>query len=215
VVVGVQVPFELAMAQDSHCPVHASLQQTPSAQWLVAHSASPLQAEPAALATQTPLLQTGVLPLQPPQQVAIGTQSPLQSFMAPAHIPLPAAPPADLPPVAMPPVPVAPPLAEPPLGPCRPPFEVPPDADGVPSPPVPATGPPPTPPEPPEPPGPTEPPEPTDPTEPASELPPWPPELPVTTPLPPDEPVPAVPPRPAMPSALPASASTSTPPSMG
>jgi len=110
VVTGVQVPFAAAVEHDSHCPVQATSQQTPSLQWLVAHSVSALQVVPALLPTHTPLLEhTGVFQLHPPQQVDTGTQLPLQSFMVPVHPAAPPpAPPVDVaPPVALPPVAVA------------------------------------------------------------------------------------------------------------
>lgn len=97
VVVGEQVPLALEVLQDSHWPVQASLQQTPSAQWPLAHSPSPLQAMLLVLATQVPLSQTGVFPPHVGQQVACETHMPLHSFM-----PLPQ-------PAVVPPEPVIPP----------------------------------------------------------------------------------------------------------
>src|SRR5438132_1969373 len=45
---GVHWPTEPATSQAWHCPLHAWLQQTPSAQLLLAHSCAPPQARPSA-----------------------------------------------------------------------------------------------------------------------------------------------------------------------
>jgi hypothetical protein len=85
VVTATQVPFALALLHASHCPPQATLQQIPSAQTPVAHSVPATQVSPPLRATHVPLLQTGVLPVHPPQQVAFGTQPPLQALVMPVH----------------------------------------------------------------------------------------------------------------------------------
>ena len=86
VVVGTHVPLLLAVEQDSHCPVQATLQQTPSAQTVLAHSAPLEHVSPVDRPTHVPLLQTGVFPLQPPQQLVLGMHDPLQSLVEPLQV---------------------------------------------------------------------------------------------------------------------------------
>ena len=81
VVTGVQVPLLFAVAHDSHWPTQATLQHTPSAHTPVPHSVEVLQASPMARPTHVPLLQTGVFPLQPPQQLVLGMHESLQSLV--------------------------------------------------------------------------------------------------------------------------------------
>ena len=136
VVTGVHVPGAPAVEHDSHCPLQMSLQHTPSTHSPVApHSRFAVQLAPSGFAAHVPLLQTGVAPLHPPQQVLVGTQLPLQSFVAPAQPPVPpvAEPPVAEPPVAEPPVAVPP---RPPAG--LPPVAVPPVPPDPPAPPRPA-----------------------------------------------------------------------------
>jgi hypothetical protein len=156
VVTGVHVPLAEAVEHDSHWPAQAALQQTPSAQCPVVHSESCMHDVPASRPTQTPpLLHTGVVPLQPPQQVASGTQLPLHSFIVPEH---PGPPPAPPPVEVIPPVPGTPPVPAPPLPlpipaipvvvPPAPPEEAPPlpvDAFEPAAPPLPTVGAPPVP----------------------------------------------------------------------
>lgn len=82
VVVATQVPRLAAVVQDSHWPLQATLQQTPSdPQTPLAQSVPvPAQASPFGLPTHVPLEQTGVLPLHPPQHCALGIQALLQGF---------------------------------------------------------------------------------------------------------------------------------------
>src|SRR5512145_1013155 len=131
VVDGEHVPLLAARLQASHCPSQATLQQTLSAQTLLAHSLDASQRSPLRRPTQVPLSQIGVLPVQVPQQDVTGMHVPLQSLVWPAQpalvpdfvLPVDVAPPTvaaapvaavlptmDAPPVAMaPPEAVAPP----------------------------------------------------------------------------------------------------------
>ena len=86
VVVGAHVPLLLTVEQDSHCPLQTTLQQTPSAQTALAHSVPVEQVSPMARPTHVPLLQTGVFPLQPPQQLVLGMHEPLQTFVEPLQV---------------------------------------------------------------------------------------------------------------------------------
>jgi len=86
VVVGAHVPLLLAVEQDSHCPLQATLQHTPSAHTPVPHSVEVLHASPMARPTHVPLLQTGMFPLQPPQQLVLGMHEPLQSLVEPLQV---------------------------------------------------------------------------------------------------------------------------------
>ena len=145
VVTAVHVPRLLAFEHDSHCPVHAALQQTPSAHTPLAHTLPAVQASPSGRPTHVPLLQTGRFPLQPPQHSVIGMQLPLQSFVVPVQPEVPPAPPPLVPPRPAAP-PAAPPVAPAPLAPPRPaepavPPAPPPETPAVPGPPVPETPP--------------------------------------------------------------------------
>jgi hypothetical protein len=104
VVVGTHVPLLEVVVQDAHCPSQATSQQTPCEQTPLAHSVPVVQVSPMIFATHVPLLQTGVFPLQPPQQLVEGMQEPLHGFVAPVHVS-----------VVCPPLPGAPPVPEPPV----------------------------------------------------------------------------------------------------
>jgi len=82
VVTATQVPRLEALTQDSHCPVQATLQHTPSDPHTpLAQSAPvPVQVSPFGFPTQVPFEQTGVLPAQPPQQAALAMQALLHGF---------------------------------------------------------------------------------------------------------------------------------------
>jgi hypothetical protein len=88
--------------------VQAMLQQTPSAHTVLAHSAPLAHVSPMDRPTHVPLLQTGVFPLQPPQQLVLGIHEPLQSLLVPPQV---TCPPEPEPPTPIPPVPVIPPVA--------------------------------------------------------------------------------------------------------
>lgn len=112
-VTATQVPLLFEVPHDSHWPVHAESQQTPSTQWWLPHSLSPPQLEPFDRATQFPVFvsQAGVFPPQL-QQAVLAMHEPLHSFMVLEHPALPPLPVAGAPPLAVPPdpVPVMPPL---------------------------------------------------------------------------------------------------------
>jgi hypothetical protein len=113
VVTATHVPRLLVVEHDSHWPLHAALQQTPSAHTPLAQTLPALQASPSGLPTHVPLLHTGVFPLQPPQQSLIGMQLPLQSFIVPEQLGV-------VPPAPPPPVPPRPAAPAPPLVPAPP-----------------------------------------------------------------------------------------------
>ena len=72
----VQVPTALATSHASHCPLHAVLQHTWSAQWPEPHCESPAHAAPAlSFATHTPAEQ---------KKLVLGEQSP-SLLQLPAH----------------------------------------------------------------------------------------------------------------------------------
>lgn len=94
VVTGTQVPRLAVLRHDSHCPVQAKLQHTPSDEQVpLAHSVLTLQASPFLLAMQVPFSQTGVLPPQPPQHCASGIQAPSHGFCPAGQLPAQVVPP--------------------------------------------------------------------------------------------------------------------------
>ena len=76
------VPLLAALTHDSHCPVQATLQQTPSEPHtpLAQSKPVPVHVSPLLLPTQVPLEQLGVFPLHPPQHCAFAMQLPLHGF---------------------------------------------------------------------------------------------------------------------------------------
>ena len=81
VVTATQVPRLDAVRHDSHCPVQAALQHTPSAEQVrLAHSLLVEHSSPFGLATQLPLSQTGALPAQPPQHSSSGMHESSHGF---------------------------------------------------------------------------------------------------------------------------------------
>jgi len=134
-VVGEQVPFAFDVLQASHWPVQSESQHRPSAQCPLEHSPAPPQVIPFDLATQVPLSQTGVLPVQGVQQLDCAMQVPLlHIFIVPPQLgaapPEPVTPPEPVmppEPADMPPLPIlTPPEPRPPLPPAVPPVRAPP-----------------------------------------------------------------------------------------
>lgn len=97
VVTATQVPRLVELAHDSHSPAQALLQQNPSRQNPLAHSALRLHPSPFLLATHVPFSQTGVLPLQPPQHCALGMHELLQGFCPGGQVAAHVSPPAPQP----------------------------------------------------------------------------------------------------------------------
>jgi hypothetical protein len=96
VVTGTQVPRLGPLRQDSHCPLQATSQHTPSEPHTLLPQSLPvpLHASPLGLLTQVPFEQTGVSPLHPPQHAELAMHPVLHDFCpvgqfeaqaAPAH----------------------------------------------------------------------------------------------------------------------------------